>query len=451
MDKSSWMNIVHRLREQTVPLLRHVLGRLNSDQSLVAAGMLTYATLLSLVPLMSVAVSIVAALPGAEGLSEQLQQFLFDNFVPAARETIEQKLNELTVNAKGVTAAMGVFLIVTSLILMHNIETTINRIFGVKSTRPLIGRFMVYWSALSLGPILLGASLALSSYFFSLKIFAGVQTSFSVLFHIGNALVPFFISMLGFLFRFVAVPNRPIRRSHAVVGAVVTAILFETAKKGFGLYISSFDGYTRLYGALAAIPIFLVWIYLSWSVILFGASFTAALGSFREHREAVRWPQREMFVLCLRLVDHFHDAQRRGHVISELELTDLEPEASSAQICHLLESLRKQSIVRRDEEGSWMLTRDLRELTVGDLYQVDSFVWPDAESELMRESKRGEVWTKVFGQASPVHEDILSRPLSHCLRKDKGKQPVHDADTGVAPDRHEVTSSRPKNKELQTS
>ena len=450
MDNSSWMRVVRRLRDQAVPLLRHVLGRLQSDQSLVAAGMLTYATLLSLVPLMSVAVSIVAALPGAEGLSEQLQQFLFDNFVPAARETIEQKLNELTVNAKGVTAAMGVFLIVTSLILMHNIESTINRIFGVKSTRPLISRFMVYWSALSLGPILLGASLALSSYFFSLKIFADVQTSFSVLFYVGNALVPFIISMLGFLFLFVAVPNRPIRIQHALIGAIVTAILFETAKKGFGIYISTFDGYTRLYGALAAIPIFLVWIYLSWSVILFGASFTAALGSFREHREAVKWPQRQMFVLCLRLMDHFYQAQRRGDVLSELELTDLEPDASSAQISHLLEALRKNSIVRRDEEGYWLLARDLNDLTLGDLYCVDCFVWPDADSTQLQESPHGEVLVDVFRQATGVHDDILNTPLSRCMRNQNGLIAVHDL-RGDADTSGSGKPSVENNKEYQTS
>ncbi|MEM9303243.1 MAG: YihY family inner membrane protein [Pseudomonadota bacterium] len=376
--KKPWMTLVEKLvrdPERSMALVRHLGRQFKRDQALVAAGMLTYATLLSLVPLTTVVVSIVAAMPGASNWNEAIQAFAFEQFVPAARETIQQTVNDLAVGARSVTAAMGAFLVITSIILMHNIETTINRIFRVQQDRSWSSRFMVYWSALTLGPVLLGASLALSSYFFSLRFFASGDAVGAIV-GIGRSVTPIAVSALAFFLIFAVVPNRRVPWRHAALGAVLTALLFEAAKKGFGIYVATFEGYERLYGALAAIPIFLVWIYLSWSIILFGASFTASLNSFRFESSTRGWPREDEFVLLLRLLGHLWSAHQDGRSLSDAVLFELEQEANDEQILRLLENLRAGGIIARDQGGDWLLRRDLAQVSLGDLYRTDIYAWP---------------------------------------------------------------------------
>jgi len=360
-------------------LLKHVLLQFDRDRCLVTAGMLTYATLLSLVPLMVVVVSIVAALPGAEAWGEQIQNFAFENFVPAAREEVQQKLDEIIQVLRngqgGLTATMGFFLLVTALILMHHIENAMNRTFGVKSARSLVNKFVVYWSALSLGPILLGASLALSSIFFSLQIINEVR-SVGPVGSLMQSITPFMVGALAFFMTFMIVPNRRVPWKPTLIAAITTAILFELAKKGFGLYVSTFDGYTRLYGALAAIPIFLVWVHLAWSIILFGATLAASLGVFRMDHEQTRWPEQQMFILLYRLLEHLWQAQQKGQGLTELALFKLEPDAGDDQIQQLLENLRQADVLRRDEAGEWVLVRDLSQFSIADLYASGHYVMP---------------------------------------------------------------------------
>lgn len=407
--KSPWRAIQTRLGidpDRVIALARHVMHQFNLDQCFVSAGMLTYATLLSLVPLTTVIVSMAAALPGAESWNDQIQDFLFHNFVPAARDTIQAKINELTANARGLTAAMGIFLLATSIILMHNIEVTINRIFRVRTERSWISRFLIYWASLTLGPILLGASLALSSYFFSLRFIADVRT---VGFMAGffQSVTPFLVAGLAFFLTYAAIPNRKVPLRHALVGAVMAALMFELAKKLFGLFVAGTGSYTAIYGALAAIPIFLVWIYLSWSIILLGASLCAALSTFdQEAAVGERWPQRERFVLLYRLVGRLWEAQKTGSSLEEGELLRSEP-ATSQEILDLLENLRRADIVRRDEGGDWVLVRDLSQLSLTDLYRTGRYVWPRADARSL--AGRDNRWSERLREALQGVDEALGK------------------------------------------
>jgi membrane protein len=356
-------------------LLTYTARQFKRDQCMVSAGMLTYATLLSLVPFMIVVLSAFSSLPGIEGWNTQVQAFLLDNFLPDAKQAIEDTLVGLTSKRAGLTATMGLFLVVTSLILMSNIENALNRIWGVKTGRSVVSQFAVYWLVLTLGPVLLGASLALSSYFFSLEIVAEVQ-KLSVLRGLMETLTPLFVAAIAFFLLFLIVPNRQVPVRHAAVGALLTAGMFELAKFGFGFYIRNFDNYNVLYGALASMPIFLIWIYLSWSVILIGASLTAALDSFRFRSGPPTWTEDRSLLLLYRLTGHLWEAQKVGKGLTVIELLEREPDADDHQIQLLLENLRLANIVRRDDKDEWILARDLADLSLGELYGTGCYVWP---------------------------------------------------------------------------
>ena len=250
---------------------------------LQSAAALTYTTLLSLVPLMTVALAAFSAFPIADRVSLQVQDFLFANFVPASGEILQSYLQEFSDKASRLTGAGSAFLVVIALALMASVDRALNVIWEVRRTRRRINVFVVYWAVLSLGPLLIGASMLATSYLISLPVVSEAAAS-----EVGLKLLkltPIATSALGFTLIYMLVPNRRVVLRHAALGGLLAALLFELAKRGFGWYLTNFATYEAVYGALATIPIFLVWIYLSWLVLLLGAEFTRTLAVFRRGGE----------------------------------------------------------------------------------------------------------------------------------------------------------------------
>jgi len=251
------------------------INRCIDDQITVNAGYLAYVTLLSLIPLIAVGVAIFSAFPGFESTRMEIESFLFTNFVPTSSDVIKEHITSFAGNANQMTAVGIGFLAAIALLLIRNVDATLNRIWRIKKKRPMMISFAVYWMVLSLGPVLLGASIGVTSYIVSLVSFAdqGIPGFSGFLLK----LVPYGFSMIGFLMLYTLVPNTPVSIRAAVPGALFAAIFFELTKKGFALYISHFPSYEVIYGAVATIPILFVWVYLSWVVVLLGAEFTACI------------------------------------------------------------------------------------------------------------------------------------------------------------------------------
>jgi len=251
------------------------LTRCIDDQITVNAGYLAYVTLLSIVPLVAVGVAIFSAFPGFESTLVTIENFLFTNLVPTSTDVIKEHISSFAGNANKMTAVGVGFLAAVSLLLIRNVDATLNRIWRIKKKRPMMISFAVYWMVLSLGPVLLGASIGVTSYIVSLVSFAdqGIPGFSGFLLK----LLPYVISMVGFIMLYTLVPNTRVPFRAAIPGALFAAMLFELTKKGFALYISHFPSYEVIYGALATIPILFVWVYLSWIVVLLGAEFTVCI------------------------------------------------------------------------------------------------------------------------------------------------------------------------------
>lgn len=250
-------------------------NRCMDDQITINAGYLAYVTLLSLVPLIAVGVAIFSAFPGFESTRVAIENFIFTNFVPTSSGVIKEHISSFASNANQMTAVGIAFLAGVALLLIRNVDETLNRIWRVKQKRPVMISFAVYWMVLSLGPVLLGASIGVTSYIVSLVSFAdqGIPGFSGFLLK----LLPYIISMAGFIMLYTLVPNTRVSFKAAVPGAFFAALLFELTKQGFAVYISHFPSYELIYGALATIPILFVWVYLSWIVVLLGAEFTVCV------------------------------------------------------------------------------------------------------------------------------------------------------------------------------
>ncbi len=262
-------------------VLKTIPARLTSGRYFRVASALSFSSILALVPLLTVVFSALSLFPIFTRWSEDIQDFIYRNFVPQLGDQIQASLQEFSANAGQLTLWGLIFLLITTLALLATIEDAFNDIWQVKKGRPFGQRVLVYWAMLTLGPILIAMSLSVSSYLLSMSFIDSQPTISGVKSFLLSGL-PFALELLAFVFLYISVPNCEVRFKYALSGGVIAAILFELAKYAFATYLVYFTSYQRIYGALAVLPVFLIWIYLSWLVVLIGAYITAALGARAE-------------------------------------------------------------------------------------------------------------------------------------------------------------------------
>jgi len=252
---------------------------MSHDRLTVSAGYMAYITLLSLVPMLTVLLSVLSKFPIFADVGEVLQDFVITNFVPAAGVAVKSALTDFVANTGKMTAVGGAFLFVAALMLISNIDKSLNYIWRVKDKRRSVYSFSMYWMVLTLGPIMVGASIAATSYITSLNFLD--SEAISTVYTWFLRWLPFILSFFAFVGLYLLVPNTKVSLRDAAIGALLAAVLFELSKKGFALYITHFPSYQLIYGALAAIPILFVWVYLCWLIVLMGAEVTASLGEWQ--------------------------------------------------------------------------------------------------------------------------------------------------------------------------
>ena len=262
--------------------VNYLLNRLQQEQLPVTAGYLSYVCLMSLVPLLVVMLSVMTAFPIFSELQLNIEQFVYQNFMPAAGEVVQHYLAGFVNNASKMSAVAITFLFVVAFLLISAIDKTFNKIWRVKETRRIMTSLAMYWMVLTLGPIFVGASIALTSYFFSLVSLVGydVLGINALLVELLFRVLPLCASITAFVILYSVVPNKAVPFKFALTGALVAGLLFELAKKAFSLYLLAFPSYQVIYGALATIPILFLWIYLSWFIVLVGAVITVSLQEY---------------------------------------------------------------------------------------------------------------------------------------------------------------------------
>ncbi|PQK69802.1 hypothetical protein CG428_21090 [Pantoea ananatis] len=271
--------------------LKLLWKRIDNDAMTTQAGNLAFVSLLALVPLIAVVFALFAAFPVFSDISVQLKNFIFTNFMPAAGNTLQRYLEQFVANVHRMTAVGAVGLIVTALLLMHSVDSALNAIWRSDKKRPLVYSFAVYWMILTLGPLLAGASLAISSYLLSLKWInvTGVTSLVDQMLRF----FPLLISWLSFWLLYSIVPTQRVPSRDALTGALVAGLLFELGKKGFALYVTMFPSYQLIYGVLAVIPILFLWVYWTWCIVLLGAEITVTLDDYRQFKRQEREKERE--------------------------------------------------------------------------------------------------------------------------------------------------------------
>lgn len=254
------------------------INRILKEQIHITAGYLSYVTLMSLVPLIVVMLSVMTAFPIFTDIKEIIENFVYQNFMPAAGDVVKEHITGFVTNASEMSAIAISFLFLFALLLISAIDTSLNKIWRVTTKRRIVTAFSMYWMVLTLGPVLMGSSIAATSYIVSL-ISIGNYDVFGLT-NIALRALPIFASIGAFLILYMVVPNKVVPVKFALAGATLAAILFEIAKKAFAVYVTQQLSYQAIYGALSSIPILFLWVYLSWLVVLVGALFTVSLEDF---------------------------------------------------------------------------------------------------------------------------------------------------------------------------
>ena len=256
---------------------RFVFRRWNEDRCPQIAGSLAFTTLLALVPIFAIAVALLSSLPFFEAVMTQVKVFLLLNLVPEiAGKIITVYMAEFRANAGRLTTVGTVLLFGTAMALMLTIDRSINAIWRVRRSRRWWVSILSYVLLLVTGPLLIMVSVSLTTYLM-MTISTGVSNVPPRLQWLTLQLAPMTVSAAAFFLMYRYVPHRRVPWRHALVGGVVAALLFEVSKEGFAIYVRYAPTVSIVYGAFAALPFFLLWMYLAWMVVLFGAELAASL------------------------------------------------------------------------------------------------------------------------------------------------------------------------------
>lgn len=346
----------------------YVGRRYGRDRGSSLAASLSYTALLALVPLMAIALAMLAAFPVFGNVRASLQGWVFTNFVPAVGQVVQEQVSRFIANAGRLSAAGIVGLAVSAIMMLVTIETALNQVFRVARARSALSRVLVYWTVMTLGPLLIGASLSLQGYLTALGHWQLGRGATAIV----AAPLPTLLSIAAFTVLFAMVPNRQVRPRDAAVGGTVAGLLFALLRWVFAAYVTHSGSYSTIYGAVAAVPIFLVWTYLSWVVVLVGAEITAALPEWRAGlgRTERRPPAERRLTLALQVLAALHEAALAGSGAVSRRALLAATAAPEAELAGVLRRLHGHAYVAPTTRHRLVLGRDLATATLADLVEA---------------------------------------------------------------------------------
>ncbi|MGN2249358.1 YihY family inner membrane protein [Frateuria edaphi] len=401
-------------RDRALSFSRFIWQRFIDDKCFETAGALSYTTLVSLVPLMVAVLAMLSVFPVFQSARDVLLTFVFQNFLPATVAKVQATLQTFAANASQLTGISILVMLFSALSMMISIEDRLNRIFRVHQARSWSSRLLLYWAALTLGPILAVGGIAVTSYVTAMPLLAGAYAQLGL----GQRLLgvlPFVVTFITLWLMYAAIPNCKVRRSDAAIGALLGAVMFEIARWGFTLFVSNAQSYQQIYGVLATIPIFLLWIYLSWVIAILGASVAASLSAYEYHAPAATLQEGAEFLGLMVVLRHFVEAQRKGCSVDPATVRLQEPYLRSASIATYFDDLQRADLIQRGEAGGWLLSRSLDSTDLLRVYRHTNYrlpLQPVDEARALGINLPAAL-IELLAEVARMLDDTLGRRLDH--------------------------------------
>lgn len=370
-----------------------------------SAASLTYVTLFATVPMLTVTFSMFSLIPAFQDLGEELQTLLFQHFLPNSEQDLGKYLQEFSQQARQLTAFGFVFLLVSAYLMLKNIEQNFNAIWGVARGRRGVANFLLYWAILSLGPLLLGAALAMSTYLASFRLLVGTYDNLGLVEWVLQ-FAPWVLTWAAFTLLFVAVPNCKVPVRHALVGGFFTTLGFQGLKAAFS-WIVSHSSFSLVYGAFAALPLFLLWVNLIWTVVLGGAVFVHTINA---HQIGLRHRKYPDLIAALLVLWRCYDAAKEGASVPERVL--LRQGLAADQWQRICEALVRHHVITANYQGDYLLSQNLHLLSLQQL--ADILELPrqlPAEKDSLRQLPWGEAGLQLLTEAEQQINSLFAIKL----------------------------------------
>lgn len=384
-----------------------IANRFKQDRCADMASSLTFTTLLSLVPLITIVLTFFSAFPQFSNFSDHARNIILENMLPeTGGKIISRYVEQFAENAARMTTVGIAFLAITAMLMIYSIDNAFNTIWRVSRQRTVVQRVLVYWAVLTLAPILMGGSLSMTSWLINMSV--GNLSDLSPIVVGMLKVVPLILATLTFAFLFRVVPNRFVPVQHAFIGGAVSAIAFEAMSRAFALYIAHFPTYKLVYGAFASIPIFLLWVYLSWLTVLIGAVLTASLSHWRSKNgnQSLSTEARLYYSLCiLRLMSN----SLRSGVTQSLPMMSKELLLGYDSLEELLEKMATINLVQRMIGHNWVMTRAPEHVQAIELYRL--FVFDPAKPYTRAHSDGINAWLARHTEHNDKISEVSLRTL----------------------------------------
>lgn len=339
------------------------------------AAALTYTTILSLIPMLTVFLVVLSSIPALALARNKIQERLYSYLLPESSTVVTQYLNDFANKSYNLTVIGIIFLFITSMMMLSSIEEAFNKIWQVKNLRGGAVGLMRYWMVISLGPLFMGGGFALSSAITSIEFLNSNIAGYSIDWSVWLKLASFGLTLFGFTFMYLMIPNRKVPFKNAALAGMAAGILFELLKKVFGFIMQNFTSYELIYGAFAAFPIFLFWIYMSWNIVLLGVETSYALTMYRHSNR----PPRHPILSILYILHLFYNRQKIGSVVTEAEMMSLLGKKEVEDWSEFTDILQEQSIINKTDKGDYVLSRNLDQLNFWTFYQSLPYPLPRIE------------------------------------------------------------------------
>ena len=404
-------------RSEWFQFIVFVVTRFERDHCRDRAAALTYTTMLSIIPMLTVFLVVLSTVPALGPARGRIQDTLYSYLLPESSSTITAYLNDFADKSTNLTIIGILFLFVTSVMMLSSIEEAFNKIWHVKNLRGGAIGFMRYWMVISLGPLLMGGAFALSSTITSIELLNRNVGGYFIDWSLWLKFAALLLTLFGFTFMYWMIPNRKVPFSHAALSGICAGLVFEGLKSVFGFFMHNFTSYQLIYGAFAALPVFLLWIYLSWNIVLLGVEISYALTMFRHSEYAPRHP-----ILSLLYILHlFYMRQKVGGVVTEAEMMSLLGKGEVEDWPNFTALLAEQKLISKTDRGDYVLVRNLDQVSFWSFYRALPYPLPQL-SELQNcnaEDGSCDRWSihilPYLTESSSMLEQYLSIPISKLL------------------------------------
>lgn len=462
---STWFNFLRFL-------IRHFL----EDNCQQKAASLTYTTLLSLVPMITVLLMILSSVPALESAREQIYDLIFSNLMPQSSVQVSGYINDFAEKSRNLTAIGAMVLFLTTIMTLTTIEKAFNQIWRVEDRSGGLKSILRYWTIVTLGPLVLGTAFIVSSAVQSLSFLNQQVGGYGIDWSFWVQLISFGITIAGFIGMYWFIPKAKVPIKNAAVAGVFIAITFELLKLTFGTVMSNFTSYEAIYGAFAALPIFLLWIYLSWNLILLGVEISYTLTIFATGEVYPRHP----LLSLLDMLNLIYTNHQKGSSVKEQELRDVLGRKELPKWYTYLNYLKDSDLITVTESEEYVLKKDLSKMTLWDFYRTLPYPLP-IKDELNEITNTNLQWlnllaerfvhtetcakheldiplSKIFENSSPRDKTAKGNTMPHKQVKREYNQlnghfdaEAFDREANIVEDNHNKEAIIPPNSDLDKS